>query len=75
MGIVVHLDEIMAEQGITVTRLAQEAGISRVNMSHFKTGQIKAVRFSTLAAVCRCLGCQPGDILEFVDDDDARSLS
>lgn len=68
MGIIVHLDRVMAEKGLNVTQLAQEAGISRVNMSNFKTGRVRAVRFSTLEAVCRALGCQPGDILEYVDD-------
>lgn len=68
MAITVHLDSLMAEKGVNVTQLAQSAGISRVNMSNLKMGKVKAIRFSTLEAVCRSLECQPGDILKFADD-------
>lgn len=54
---------------MTVTYLAKAVDISRVNMSNLKTGKVKAIRFSTLEAVCRELECQPGDIMEYVPDD------
>lgn len=53
---------------MTVTYLAKAVGISRVNMSNLKTGKVKALRFSTLEAICRELDCQPGDIMEYVPD-------
>lgn len=69
MAIILHLDDIMAERGVSVTDLAKEVGITRANMSNIKTGNIKAIRFSTLEAICGYLDCQPGDIIEFVRDD------
>lgn len=68
MPIVMHLDTIMEERGVTVSDLARQVGITRANMSNLKSGKIKAVRFSTLEGICRCLKCQPGDIIEFVED-------
>ena len=68
MGIVLHLDKLMEERGVSVTELAAAVGINRVNMSHLKNGKVNAVRFSTLAAICRELRCQPGDIIEYVRD-------
>ena len=68
MAIILHLDDIMAERGVRVTDLAKEVGITRANMSNIKTGNIKAIRFSTLNAICDQLDCQPGDIIEFVRD-------
>ncbi|MGN0038619.1 MAG: helix-turn-helix domain-containing protein [Coriobacteriales bacterium] len=67
MGIVLHLDALMEERGVSVTELAAAVGINRVNMSNLKNGKVNAVRFSTLNAICRELHCQPGDILEYVD--------
>ena len=69
MAITVHLDELMRMKKITVTDLAKKVGISRVNMSNLKAGKVKAIRFSTLEAICRELNCQPGDILEYVPDE------
>ena len=69
MAITVHLDELMRMKKITVTDLAKKVGISRVNMSNLKTGKVRAIRFSTLEAICRELNCQPGDILEYVPDE------
>lgn len=66
MGIVLHLDKLMEERGVSVTELAAAVGINRVNMSNLKNGKVNAVRFSTLAAICRELRCQPGDIIEYV---------
>ena len=68
MGIVLHLDKLMKERGVNVTQLAAAVGINRVNMSNLKNGKVNAVRFSTLAALCRELHCQPGDIIEYVEE-------
>jgi putative transcriptional regulator len=65
MAIIMRLDRVMADRKIQLNDLAERVGISNVNLSNFKTGKIKAVRFSTLNAICRELKCQPGDILEY----------
>lgn len=62
-GITVHLDEVLADRGMTLTELADRVGVTVVNLSVLKNGRAKAVRFSTLTRVCRVLECQPGDIL------------
>jgi putative transcriptional regulator len=59
----VHLDRILEDRGMTLTELADLAGVTVVNLSVLKNGRAKAVRFSTLTAVCRALDCQPGDLL------------
>lgn len=69
MAITVHLDELMRMKKITVTDLAKRVGISRVNMSNLKAGKVKAIRFSTLEAICKELGCQPGDIIRYEEDE------
>jgi putative transcriptional regulator len=63
--IAVHLDRLLEEHGMTLTELAQRVGISVVNLSILKNGRARAVRFSTLAALCQALGCQPGDLLRY----------
>ena len=68
MAIILHLDELLAQRGMSVTELAQAAGITRANMSNIKTGKVRAIRFSTLEAMCDYLDCQPGDIIEYVRD-------
>lgn len=68
MGIVLRLDKLMEERGVSVKELAAAVGINRVNMSNLKNGKVNAVRFSTLDAICRELRCQPGDIIEYVDE-------
>lgn len=60
--VVCHLDRLMAERGITGTALAEQVGITPVNLSVLKNNRAKAVRFSTLAAICQALDCQPGDV-------------
>ena len=65
MAIILRLDRIMADRKITLKELAEKVGISNVNLSNLKTGKVKAVRFSTLDAICEVLDCQPGDILEY----------
>lgn len=70
MDIRINLDVEMAKKKISLTELAQRIGISITNLSLLKTGKVKAIRFSTLAAICQELGCQPGDILEYVGSTD-----
>lgn len=67
--IVVNLDVMMARRKITLTELAERVDLTLANLSILKTGKAKAIRFSTLEAICRELNCQPGDILEYVTDD------
>ena len=62
----------MADRKISLNELAARVGISNVNLSNLKTGKVKAVRFSTLDAICDVLDCQPGDILEFVPEEGDR---
>ena len=68
MEILVNLDVMMARRKISSGELAERIGITPANLSILKTGKAKAIRFSTLMALCHELGCQPGDILEFRDD-------
>ncbi len=68
MGVVVKLASVMQRRRISLGELAERVGITPANMSILKTGKGKAIRFSTLEAICRELRCQPGDILEYVDD-------
>lgn len=68
MAIISRLDRIMADRKITLNELSERVGVSNVNLSKLKTGKVSAVRFSTLNAICRELKCQPGDILEYIDD-------
>ena len=69
MGVVVRLDDLLHERRMTLTDLAERVDITLANLSILKTGKAKAIRFSTLDAICRQLGCQPGDLLAFVADD------
>lgn len=70
MAIVTRLDRVLADRKMQLNELAERTGISNVNLSLLKTGKVKAVRFSTLSAVCRELGCQPGDLLEYTPGGD-----
>jgi putative transcriptional regulator len=63
--VVVRLDEVLADRGMTLTQLSEAVGITLANLSILKTGKAKAIRFSTLEALCRVLECQPGDLLGF----------
>lgn len=65
MAIIVRLDRVMADRKKSLTELAERVGITMANLSLLKTGKVKAVRFSTLEALCRELDCQPGDLLEY----------
>jgi putative transcriptional regulator len=64
--IVSHLDRLLLERQMTLTELAERVGVTIVNLSILKTNKARAVRFSTLEAICRELGCQPGDLLAYV---------
>jgi putative transcriptional regulator len=66
-GIEVHLDRLLAQRGMTLAELAARVGITVVNLSVLKNDRAKAIRFSTLGAICRELDCQPGDLLSFRD--------
>lgn len=68
MAIIVNLDVIMAKRKISLGELADKVGITQANLSILKTGKAKAIRFSTLEAICQTLNCSPGDILEYVND-------
>ena len=69
MPITVNIDLMLARRKMSSGELAEKVGISATNLSILKTGKAKAVRFSPLEALCRALGCQPGDILEYVPED------
>lgn len=68
MAIIVNLDVMMAKQKMSLNELSTRVDLTLSNLSILKTGKAKAVRFSTLEAICKALDCQPGDILEFVED-------
>ena len=68
MAIAVKLDDMLHDRRMTLTELAERVGITIVNLSILKTGKARAIRFSTLEAICAALSCQPGDILEFLPD-------
>ncbi|MBE6747741.1 MAG: helix-turn-helix transcriptional regulator [Ruminococcaceae bacterium] len=67
MAIIVNLDVMLAKRKMSSGELASRIGLTQANLSILKTGKAKAVRFSTLSAICKELDCQPGDILEFID--------
>ena len=67
--IVLRLDRVMADRKMSLNELSERVGVANVNLSKMKNGHISAIRFSTLAAICDVLQCQPGDILEFAEDD------
>ena len=73
MGIAVKLDELLHDRRMTLTQLAERIDITLANLSILKTGKARAIRFSTLDAICQVLECQPGDLLEFQPDDDAAA--
>jgi len=68
MSIIIRLDRVLVENKMQLSELANQVGISVVNLSNLKTGKVKAIRFSTLETICEVLGCQPGDILEYKKD-------
>lgn len=74
MPIVVNLDIMLARRKMSLTELSEKVGITIANMSILKSGRAKAIRFSTLEEICRILDCQPGDILEYMDEEAYRKL-
>ena len=70
MAIIVNLDVMMAKRKMSLGELAQKVDITMANLSILKNNKARAVRFSTLEAICKALDCQPGDILEFVPDEE-----
>lgn len=68
MAIIVNLDVVLAQRKMSLTELSEKVGITMANLSILKKGKAKAVRFSTLEAICEVLDCQPGEILEFRKD-------
>ena len=72
MAIILRLDRVMADRKISLNELSEKVGISNVNLSNLKTGKVKAIRFSTLEAICDVLDCQPGDIIEYHRTSDVK---
>ena len=72
MPIIVNLDVMLAKRKMTLSQLSGQVDVTLANLSVLKTNKAKAVRFSTLEAICKALDCQPGDILEFVPEDDKK---
>ena len=68
MAIILRLDRGMADRKMSLNELSELVGVSNVNLSKLKTGKVSAIRFSTLNAICKALNCQPGDILEYIED-------
>lgn len=75
MAIVINLDVMLARRKMRSLELAQRIGITTANLSLLKTGKVKAIRLSTLAAICQALQCQPGDILEYVETGEPLQIS
>ena len=69
MPIVISLDVMMAKRKVSLNELSERVGLTLSNLSILKTGKAKAIRFTTLEAICKALDCQPGDILEYVDEE------
>lgn len=67
MAIVIELDEIMEDRGVSLNELSEKVGVTNVNLSRIKTGKVRSMRFSTLEKICESLECQPGDILKYVE--------
>ena len=72
MAIIVNLDVMLAKRKMSVTELSERVGVTMANLSILKNGKAKAIRFSTLDAICKALDCQPGDILEYIRDEDGQ---
>ncbi|MEB2299166.1 helix-turn-helix transcriptional regulator [Lysinibacillus xylanilyticus] len=70
MTIIIRLDRMLADRKMQLSELAEKVDVSIVNLSNLKTGKVRAVRFSTLNAICKALDCQPGDILEYTVDEE-----
>jgi putative transcriptional regulator len=75
MSLIIRLDRVLADRKMQLSELSEKVGISIVNLSNLKTGKVKAIRFSTLEAVCEVLDCQPGELLEYVKKERKRDGS
>jgi putative transcriptional regulator len=75
MAIIVNLDVMMAKRKMSLNELSEKVGLTLSNLSILKTGKAKAIRFSTLETICNVLNCQPGDILEYVSDEQKTTTS
>lgn len=73
MTIIIRLDRVLADRKMQLSELAEKVDVSIVNLSNLKTGKVRAVRFSTLNAICKALDCQPGDILEYAEEEEEGS--
>lgn len=74
MSVIVNLDVMLARRKMSVTELSEKVGITMANISILKNGKARAIKFSTLGAICRALQCQPGDILEWREEDEDDQL-
>ncbi|MEO0473946.1 MAG: helix-turn-helix transcriptional regulator [Bacteroidota bacterium] len=74
MKIIVHLDVMLAKRKVKLKDLAEAVGLSMTSLSLLKTGKVRGIRFNTLAKICQVLECQPGDLLEFVEEEKNFSL-
>lgn len=74
MPIVVNLDVMLAKRKMSLTELSEKVGVTLANMSILKSGKAKAIRFSTLEEICKALDCQPGDLLEYMDEEKYKTL-
>ena len=73
-AIEIHLDKLLADRGMTLTQLAEQVGVTIVNLSVLKNGRARAIRFSTLTRLCEALDCQPGDLMTWRPAPDSRPL-
>lgn len=74
MSIIINLDVVMAKRKMSLTTLANDVDVTMANLSILKNNKAKAIRFSTLDSICKALDCQPGDILEYIPDDESDDL-
>ena len=74
MSIIINIDVMLAKRKLSVTELSERVGITMANISILKNGKAKAIKLSTLNSICKALNCQPGDILEYVEDEDDECI-
>ena len=74
MSIIINIDVMLAKRKMSVTELSERVGITMANISILKNGKTKAIKLSTLNSICKALNCQPGDILEYVEDEDDECI-
>ena len=74
MSIIINIDVMLAKRKMSVTELSERVGITMSNISILKNGKAKAIKLSTLNSICKALNCQPGDILEYVEDEDDECI-